>query len=52
MVWLLMYTPALLTPMASTRGILEAAVFMALTIPSKWYEGSDWVLGNQTTSSL
>ena len=34
MIRLSMYTPALDTPMASTRGIWEAAVFMAWRIPS------------------
>ncbi len=43
--------PADDTPMASTRGILEAAVLKAVTISLKWYSGSSVILGNHTTSS-
>ena len=43
--------PADDTPMASTRGILEAAVLNAVTISLKWYSGSSVIFGNQTTSS-
>ena len=43
--------PADDTPMASTRGILEAAVLNAVTISLKWYSGSSVTLGNHTTSS-
>ncbi len=43
--------PAELTPMASTRGILEAAVLKAVTISLKWYSGSSVIFGNHTTSS-
>ena len=46
-----MVTPAVLTPMPSTRGSLEAAVRKESSMPSRWYWGSDWVLGCQTTSS-
>ena len=46
-----MNTPAEETPMPSTRGILDAAVLNAATMPSNWYCGSSLVLGCQTTSS-
>ena len=45
------YTPADDTPIASTRGILEAAVLNAVTISLKWYVGSSVTLGYHTTSS-